>query len=323
MDALPEFELIRPRTLAEVLSARAAHPQSRLIGGGTDLMVNIRRGIEAPRMLIDLTGVAELRAITADEHQIEVGAGVKLAELAAHPEVARHYPVVAQAAGFIAGPTHRNMGTVGGNLCLDTRCIYYNQSEWWRHANGYCLKHRGDVCHVAPQGQRCHAAYTGDLAPALLALDAEVEIVGSAGCRRVPLRGFITGPRATALAADELVVAIQVPRPGHDARSAFLKLGARRYLVISIAMAAATLEIAEGRVAAARIAVGACSPVAERLPALESALLGAPFDARLAEQVDQAQLAPLSPIDDVRGSADYRSDAIITLLRRLLVSLAP
>jgi CO/xanthine dehydrogenase FAD-binding subunit len=149
---------------------------------------------------------------------------------------------------------------------------------------------------------------------------SEVEIAGPAN-RRLPLRQFITGVRSTALAPGELVVAIHVPRPRHHAESAFLKLGARRYLVISIAMAATTLEFTEDRVTAARVAVGACSPVAERLPALEAALVGTPRD-RLADQVDAAQLAPLSPIDDVRGSASYRQDAAVTLLRRLLAGFA-
>src|SRR5215831_18610791 len=151
MDALPEFELLRPRSLSEALAAHAAHPDARLLGGGTDLMVNIRRGIVAPPVLIDMNGVAELRAIKADPRALELGASVTLRELAAHPDVIAHYPVVAQAAHVIAGPTHRNMGTVGGNLCLDTRCIYYNQSEWWRAANHHCLKTTGDICHVAPK----------------------------------------------------------------------------------------------------------------------------------------------------------------------------
>src|SRR5262245_23040412 len=120
----------RAATLDDVIRARANHPASSLLGGGTDLVVNIRRGIVAPPVLIDVNHVEELRAIRADARSLEIGAAVKLAELAAHPEVTRHYPVVAQAAGFIAGPTHRNMGTVGGNLCLDTRCLFYNQSEW-------------------------------------------------------------------------------------------------------------------------------------------------------------------------------------------------
>ena len=140
--------------------------------------------------------------------------------------------------------------------------------------------------------------------------------------RRLPLSAFITGNRRTVLAPGELLIAIHLPRPAHEARSAFRKLGARRYLVISIAMAAATLEIADGRVAAARIAVGACSAVAQRLPALEAALAGASADTTLAERVEAAHLAPLSPIDDVRASAVYRHDAVVTLLRRLLRSFA-
>ena len=132
MDALPEFEVLRPTSLDDVMKARAAHADSRMLGGGTDLVVNIRRGIVAPPVLIDMNRVAELRAIKADAQSLEIGASVTLAELAEHPDVVAHYPVVAQAAAHIAGPTHRHMGTVGGNLCLDTRCIYYNQSEWWR-----------------------------------------------------------------------------------------------------------------------------------------------------------------------------------------------
>ena len=129
MDALPEFRLLRPRTLAQAITARVDHPGSVPLGGGTDLIVNIRRGIVAPPVLIDMTAVAELRFIEADAERLEIGASVTLAELAAHPGVARHYPVLAQAATIIAGPTHRNMGTVGGNLCLDTRCIFYNQIQ--------------------------------------------------------------------------------------------------------------------------------------------------------------------------------------------------
>jgi 4-hydroxybenzoyl-CoA reductase subunit beta len=139
MEAVAEFELLSPTTVAGVLEARKAHPQAQLLGGGTDLVVNIRRGIVGPPVLIEMNRVAELRSLKADAKHLEIGASVTLSELARHPEVTTHYPVVAQAAASIAGPTHRNMGTLGGNLCLDTRCIFYNQSEWWRQANNHCL----------------------------------------------------------------------------------------------------------------------------------------------------------------------------------------
>ncbi len=194
MDALPEFDLIRPSTLDEALKASAANPGSRPLGGGTDLTVNIRRGIVAPPVLIEMNAVAELRAIRADANGIEVGASVTLAELSQHPDVRRHYPVVAQAAHQIAGPTHRRMGTVGGNICLDTRCIYYNQSQWWRDANDHCLKTTGTMCHVAPKSRGvCFATYSGDLAPAFLTLHAEVDLAGPAGRRTVPLNSIYIG----------------------------------------------------------------------------------------------------------------------------------
>ena len=158
------------------------------LGGGTDLVVNIRRGIVAPKVLIDMNRVPELHAIKADAKSIEIGASVRLSELAEHPAIVKHYPVLAQAAAHIAGPTQRNMGTVGGNLCLDTRCIFYNQSEWWRDANNHCLKTTGTVCHVAPKSRGvCFATFSGDLAPALLTLGADVDIAGPAGKRTIPL----------------------------------------------------------------------------------------------------------------------------------------
>jgi CO/xanthine dehydrogenase FAD-binding subunit len=231
--------------------------------------------------VLDIGGIDVLRGITASPAGWRLGATTTWSELL-EADLPSLFDGLKQAAREVGGRQIQNAGTLAGNIC--------------------------------------NASPAADGIPGLLALDAEVEIAGPIA-RRLPLRQFITGVRRTALAPGELVVAIHVPRPRHDAESAFLKLGARRYLVISIAMAAATVEFAEGRVAAARVAVGACSPVAERLPALEAALVGAPRD-RLADRVDAAQLAPLAPIDDVRGSATYRRDAVVTLLLRLLASFA-
>src|SRR5690606_10264497 len=156
---------IRPKTVAEMLAARKAHPASRLIGGGTDILVNIRRGIEKPPVLIETNAVAELHGLAANEREIAVGASVKLAALAQYSAVLKQYATIAAAGDSIAGPTHRNIGTVGGNLCIDTRCIYYNQSEWWRGANAHCLKTElGEMCHVAPKSKGvCFATFSGDL----------------------------------------------------------------------------------------------------------------------------------------------------------------
>ena len=183
---LAEFRLAQPSTVKEAIAACLNHPGSRFVAGGTDLLVNMRRGISSPDLLVDLSGIDELTEIKTDDSGVTIGAGVTIAALARDTAIASQYRALAQAAAAIAGPGHRIMGTVGGNLCLDTRCIYYNQSEWWRSANAYCLKNRGDTCHVAPQGQRCHAAFSGDLAPALLVLGAEIDIAGAQGQRRIP-----------------------------------------------------------------------------------------------------------------------------------------
>ena len=254
-----------------------------VLAGGTDFYP-ARVGRAIGEDVLDIGGIGILRGISTHSAGWRLGATTTWSELI-ESDLPPLFDGLKQAAREVGGRQIQNAGTLAGNLC--------------------------------------NASPAADGVPCLLALDADIEIAGPTGSRRLPLRQFITGVRRTALAPGELVVAIHVPRPSHAARSAFLKLGTRRYLVISIAMAAATLEIAEGRIASARIAVGACSPVAERLPELEAALAGAPFDGRLADLVEAAHLAPLSPIDDVRGSAAYRGDAVVTVLRRLLDGFAP
>src|SRR5215475_14093356 len=272
MDALPEFALVRATTLDDVIRARANHPASALLGGGTDLVVNIRRGIVAPPVLIDVNHVEELRAIKADARSLEIGAAVKLAELA---DVTRHYPVVAQAAGFIAGPTHRNMGTVGGNLCLDTRCLFYNQSEWWRAANHHCLKTTGEICHVAPKSRGvCFATYSGDLAPALLTLGAEVDLAGPSGKRTVALNSIYIGYSRQdqpitetlgdgkyylSLRPGEFVTAVRAKNtPG--LRSAYDKVRIRRSIEYPVAGVAVALCRDGGMLTDLRVAITGTNP---------------------------------------------------------------
>ena len=272
MEALSEFELLRPTTLAGVLEARSAHPTAQLLGGGTDLIVNLRRGIVEPPILIDMNGVAELRAIKADAKALEIGASVTLAEVAHHASVLEHYPVVAQAAGSIAGPTHRNMGTVGGNLCLDTRCIFYNQSQWWRQANNHCLKTTGDICHVAPKSRGvCFATFSGDLAPALMTLGAEVDLVGPKGKRTLPLQQLYIGharhdgsaegdgKHYLALQPGELVTAVRAKHtPG--LRSAYDKIRIRRSIEYPVAGVAVALRRDGDTLADLRVAITGTNP---------------------------------------------------------------
>lgn len=252
-----------------------------VLAGGTDFFP-ARVGRAIDENVLDIAGIAALRGIVAGPGGWRLGPTTTWSELL-EAELPPLFDGLKQAARQVGGRQIQNTGTIAGNLC--------------------------------------NASPAADGVPPLLALDATVELAGRAGTRQLPLESFITANRRTVLAPGELLVAIHVAKPGRDARSAFLKLGARRYLVISIAMAAATFEIADGRVETARIAIGACSAVAQRLPSLEAALVGATLDS-LAACVEPSQLEPLSPIDDVRGSASYRLDAAATLLRRLLASFA-
>ncbi|HEY4775361.1 MAG TPA: 4-hydroxybenzoyl-CoA reductase subunit beta, partial [Xanthobacteraceae bacterium] len=303
--AVPDLRLARPRNVADAIAARRQHAGSRFIAGGTDLLVNVRHGISRPDLMIDLTGIDELAGIEIGAAGARIGAGVTLAALARDPSIAAHYRAVTQAAGAIAGPGHRVMGTVGGNLCLDTRCVYYNQSAWWRQANGFCLKHGGEVCHVAPQGQRCHAAFTGDLAPALLALAAEVEIAGADGRRRIPLGELYVedGLAHLALGEDELVVAVHLPP--NPPPSAYRKVRFRGAIDYPLAGVAVALRASGGVVNALRIGLTGTNSRPFVLAGTD-AIAGRPLDDKALRDIDRLVQKQVQPMRTTLASAHYR-----------------
>jgi len=335
MDALPAFDLVRPRTLAELIQARGTHPNGRLLGGGTDLMVNIRRGIVAPPVLIDINSVTELRDIKADAAAIEIGAAVTLSELAAHPGGMQYYPVVAQAAGQIAGPTHRNMGTVGGNIALDTRCIFYNQSEWWREANHHCLKTTGEMCHVAPKSRGvCFATFSGDLAPALLTLDAEIDIVGPAGGRSMPLADLyigyarqdepVTETRGDgkyflALRPGEVITAVRA-RNTPGLRSAYDKIRIRRSIEYPVTGVAVALRRDGEKLADLRVAFTGTNPRPVRLSGTAE-LCGGALDARVFSGLDALVRDQIMAMKTTFTPGHYRRRVAGVLARRLVQRL--
>jgi CO/xanthine dehydrogenase FAD-binding subunit len=252
-----------------------------ILAGGTDFYP-ARVGRPLAEDVLDITAIAALRGIRREEGWWRIGA----------------------------------LATWSGLIRADLPPCFDGLKQAAREIGGVQIQNAGTIC-----GNICNASPAADGIPNLLALDAAVELAQGSTTRRVPLGDFVTGNRRTARRPQELVTAILVPAPEHPARSVFLKLGARRYLVISIVMVAAVLEAEGGKVAAARLAVGACSSVARRLPALEAALRGRRIDGRLGHAVTPEHLAPLAPIDDIRGSAAYRRDAALTLVRRALAAL--
>jgi len=272
---------LRPTELPDALAALAAGTRV-ILAGGTDYYA-ARVGQPLDDDLLDITALPDLRRIA------DVGAYWRIPALATWTDLLETplpplFDGLKLAAREVGGVQIQNAGTLCGNLC--------------------------------------NASPAADGTPNLLALDASVELASLRAIRRVPVADFVIGNRRTARQRDELVTAIIVPKPAGETRSTFLKLGARKYLVISIVMIGAVIELGSDRqIAAARVAVGACSVAARRLSALEAALLGRPLTPALADVVRQEHLARLAPIDDVRGTAAYRSDAALTLLKRTLAGL--
>jgi 4-hydroxybenzoyl-CoA reductase subunit beta len=318
---LPELQLVHPLSVEEAIAARQENDGSRFIAGGTDLLVNMRRGLGRSSLLLDLSAIDELREISVCSSGARIGAMVTIDGLACHPEIGRRYRALAEAAEGIAGPGHRAMATVGGNLCLDTRCIYYNQSEWWRRANRYCLKHGGDTCHVAPQGQRCHAAFTGDLAPALLALGADVEIAGLHGRRRFPLGAlYVEDGRAhLALARDELIVAVHLP--SDPPASAYAKARVRGAVDYPLAGVAVALGMVDGRLGLLRIGLTGTNSRPFLLSGTD-ALVGRPIDQTALADIERLVRKQAQPMRTTLASAHYRRLAASALARRLVAKLS-
>jgi len=321
MNVLPEFTLARPtdRTEAAALLADGA----RAIAGGTDLLPNLRRGLEAPVRLVDLTRIAGLDRIEVRDGTLTIGASATLARLAHDANVRQHLEALAEAARGVAGPGHRSAATLGGNLCQDTRCVFYNQSAWWRASNGWCLKRGSETCHVAPQGERCHAAFSGDLAPPLLAARAEVEIASPSGSRRMPLDALYRddGAAHLALASGEFVAAVHVAAKGPERRSAYRKARVREAMDFPLAGVAVVLALRDGVIA--ELGIG-CSGTNSRPIALKGLepLVGAPVDATLLAALAKRVQQQTSPMRSTVTAANYRRQLAAVLVQRLVRELA-
>jgi 4-hydroxybenzoyl-CoA reductase subunit beta len=320
MERVAPFALHRPSSAVEAVAILARVPGSRIVAGGTDLIPNLRDGLGTPSALVDTTSIVGFATVVASDDGVRIGAGVTLARLASDDDVAQTFPALAQAAGAVAGPSHRSVATLGGNLCVDTRCVFYNQSEWWRRSNDYCLKYGGDRCHVAPQGDRCHAAWSGDVAPALIVLDAIVEIVGVSGIRRIPLADLYVddGRQPLALAHDELVSAVIVPPQPHGACSGYRKARVRGAIDFPLAGVAARVVARAGRLVDLRVALTGtnCRPL---LLQRTDALLGKPLDAPGLGKLVQRQA---SPMRTTVTASNYRRVVASVLAQRLVRDLA-
>jgi 4-hydroxybenzoyl-CoA reductase subunit beta len=323
MPTLAPFKLHRATSATHAAALLARLPGARIVAGGTDLVPNLRRGIGAPEALVDVSSIPDYATIVRDSDGWRIGAGTTLAALASDASIARELPALAQAAASVAGPGHRTVATLGGNLCLDTRCVFYNQSEWWRRSNDYCLKLGGTTCHVAPQGSRCHAAFSGDLAPALLVYGAQIDVVGARGARRLPLAELYAddGARHLTLAADELIASILVPPQPEGARSGYRKARARGAMDFPLAGVAIRATIAGATLVDLQVALTGTNARPLAL-ADTAALCGARIDDALLAELGKRIGKQASPMRTTVTSSHYRRQVAIVLAQRLLRELA-
>jgi len=324
MHPLPEFILRRPACLTEAAAMLAADPASRLVAGGTDLLPNLRRGLERPTALIDLSGVAAFSAVEeAADGSVLMGAGLTLAAITTNELIAQRMPALADAARTAAGPGHRTAATLGGNLCQDTRCVFYNQSEWWRASNEFCLKRGGTTCHVAPQGARCHAAFSGDLAPVLLVLDAQVEIRSAGGHRWLPLAQLYRDDGAAHLTLEpgELLARVRLPLAAAGRLCAYRKARVRGAMDFPLAAVAVALELEHGHAASLAVALSGTNSHPLLLAGL-SDLVGQPVDDALIAKVGKLVQQQVSPMRSTVTPSNYRRQVAAAVTQRLLRDLA-
>jgi 4-hydroxybenzoyl-CoA reductase subunit beta len=322
---LHEYAYHRPDSVAEAARLLAAHPgRARLIAGGTDLMPNMKHGLFTPEHVIALKQLSELHGIEERDGELVIGAAESLAAVSRHPAVRERFSSLARSAGSVAGPQLRNMGTIGGNLCLDTRCTYYNQTNFWRNALGYCLKKDGDVCHVTKVGKKCVAAHSADTAPVLMTLGAVADLVSVTGRRTVAVADFFVadGIENTVRGWNEIVTCVRIPLPSARTRTAFQKVrqrGAVDFPLLNIAVAA---ELGEGQeIESMRMVVSALGARPRVIAGLDRVAEGRRLDAAVADAIAERAFEQCHPLTNIIVDPEWRRAMVPVYVRRALAEL--
>ena len=313
---LPKFDYRAPRTIAEAVKIVAdTGPEAQFVAGGTDLYPNMKRRQQTPRTVISVMRLPELNQITGDgKSGVRIGASVTLTDIVEHPLINRDYPVIAHAARSISTPILRNMGTLGGNLLLDTRCNYYNQNYEWRKGINFCLKKDGDICWVAPGSSKCWAVQSSDLVPVMVAIGAKFRLASTLGERMIDAAGFYNDDGIDYLKKrpDELLVDIHLP-PLNGWRASYQKLrrrGAFDFPVLGVA-AFVQMEDRNGtdriaRVKNARLVLGGIGPSPVEVKEAGEALIGQPLDDDRIQAAAEAAYVKARPLDNTDFVMNWR-----------------
>jgi 4-hydroxybenzoyl-CoA reductase subunit beta len=308
----------------ESIELMAKHGGSlRVLAGGTDLIPSMRQKLFEPEFVLDIRHLPELKGVRPHAGAgVEIGALTTLSVIERSEFLRQHYPVLTEAAATVASPVLRNMGTIGGNICLDTRCLWYNQSLTWRKGCGFCIKKDGDLCHVAPGGSKCWAAFSGDTPPALLCLNADIEIAGPSGVRRIPLREFYTGlgDDYRKLAPGELLTRVFLPEATSNYRGVYRKLRVRGSIDYPLAGVAVVMQRSNGHVSNAQVALTAVNPAPLLVSKAASLLEGKIIDEALAEAVGELAAKVAKPLTTSALTPEYRREMIRVFTKRAVLA---
>jgi 4-hydroxybenzoyl-CoA reductase subunit beta len=321
---LPDFQYVEPKSIQEACLFLKDHSQeSKIMGGGTDLLPSMKERILKPKYVVYLGAIPNLDRIEFDEHLgLRIGALVKLRSLERSRVVLERYPLIAQTASEVGSVQLRQMGTVGGNLSLDTRCYYYNQSDFWRKCRPTCIKMGGEKCNAISGGKKCFAVFSGDLAPALIALGSKITLVSSKGERRLPLSDFYTGDGAKPLAIkpDEILIGVDVPMVPKDAFSVYFKYRIRRSVDFPLASVATMLIFGREKKVCheAKVVIGAVNTRPEELKEIDGLLRGKEFTSSLIEEASSLAFKMAKPVANAASSPSYRKKIIKIFIEKAL-----
>ena len=312
--------ITHPENVDETLALLDQHgDRAKLCAGGTDLVPNMKHGLHEPEVVVHLARVGELRGIREEEDSIRIGAMTTLHSVTQSELVQQHVPGLVDAAGLVAGPQLRRMGTIGGNLCLDTRCLYYNQTYFWREALGFCLKKDGTQCHVVAAGKNCVAAASNDTATMLLCLDAEVEIRSQQATRRIPLQDFYVadGVHNTVLQPGELLVAVIVPKSGTGTqrREGYAKLRHRHSIDYPLLSVGCRFDVDDdSTLRNARLVVSALAARPKAVPL--DAFMGRALNDELIEEIANFAHRKCTPLTNIADDPKWRKEMVPVFVKR-------
>ena len=322
---LPRFDYVKPGTLEEGLAVLQEYgSKAKILAGGTDLIVNMKHRVVCPEKVISIKSLPDLSVIAPDgKDQLHIGAGVTLSESVAHGVLAEEFPAVRQALQSVASKHIRNVATVGGNICLDNRCWYYNQTKLWRDAREVCYKLGGRLCHAIKGSERCHAINSSDTAPVLIALGATIKLAKKGHERIVPLKDFYqdNGARPTSREPEEMVTAVSIPKSTEDSRTTFIKVSMRKGIDFAMGSIAGHVRGNGKGVAGVTLVLGSLASQPIVLKKAAQVITGEGFTEGAIEKAALTARSELGPLTNLFTSAGYKRHLAEVLVKRALCAL--